>query len=1303
MLFSIRKKGKCGSRHSRDQQKGLRCRKCRQRFSNVQKLYAHKKKVHPVKLDRYVCSACYRQYHTASMWQIHIRMCKHMRKKTERFQQLRRQHFPRSEDTSAQWESLTAIDGHARIHTLPVTDEFDLQLTLLKNRHEMEAMLEKDFAVLKRVKWFVVAYIQCQVGEGCPSEPVRKYLRCCSITTLLQENIPEGIEAAIMGVINSYDKTQGEGSAILFQRVEKLELRVAKYSPLKGSSFLPLPKWLRKSSKGLINIKNFNDDKCFLWSCLAGLRLPSHHPERVAWYKHRKNELNMSGMSFPVKVRDVSRFEKQNPTVSVSIFGLEDDTIIVPLRVSPSVKSNHINLLLLQEQDDTSHYVFIKDISRFLGHLTKRKKHLFWCENCLTPRDDRESHEAHRKRCIEQDAQRIKLPSIRDSVMKFQDHASRMKHDYVIYCDLEAVLEPYSTAYPAPNVSSTTRTNRHIPSGYCYVIVCSDGTLMKEPVLEHGDNIIQRLLLALKNEQNSILKRRGPVYPIDMTVESMEKFTEATQCYACHERLPRPGILKVRDHNHSIQFDNYRGAACGPCNLNLKRRNFIPVFLHNLSGYDAHHIISSIGELSNGSDISVIPKTKERYVSFQWGHLRFLDSFGFLSSSLDSLVKDLKPDEMSATNTMFPQIEKRNLVIRKGVYPYSYFDSFEKFEEQQLPPKSAFYNDLKGEELDQKDYDHAVTVWNAFSMDNLWDYHDLYLLTDTLLLCDVMENYRTSSLSQFQLDVVHYYTTPGFAWSAALSYTKQKLELITDLDTHLFFEKAIRGGLSCISGRYAEANNPLIADTYDEQKANSYIMYYDCNALYATAMTRKLPVGGFRFLSEQEIEQFDVLGVSADDEYGYLIECDLQYCENVHDQHNDYPLAPEHLRPQYKNLSNLQKKMIKEYDLPKKCTSKKLVANLYDKFNYCVYSTTLKLYLELGMKVSKIHRILEFHQEAWLAPFVHHNIEMRKNATSDFKKAFFKLLNNATYGKTIESVRKRRNVVLTKEKEKFRKLVKSPLFHSFEIFDHGLVAVERRKATVLLNRPIYTGCVILDIAKEIMYAFHYKVMKVKYGQNINVLATDTDSLIYKVVTPSVYDDMAAMSEHFDTSDYDKSHPLYSIQNRRHLGKFKDEMSGVAIRAFVGLKAKMYSFSRVDDIVKSVGKGIPKAALRSQLTFTDYKSCLEHRNLKMVSFSKISTDQRHHLYQTYSMKRGLSAYDDKRFILKDNKTTLSFGHYRLRNQTSENRQVDDDDDNDDDDDDDGGGEGEDVIGPERSFDVGEAELNLLELIKLMDCV
>ncbi|XP_026285709.2 uncharacterized protein LOC113211531 [Frankliniella occidentalis] len=1150
-------------------------------------------------------------------------------------------------DGGEAWETTSAIQGDARVHNVTVTDKNDLQLTLIKNQHSMHDLLRKDLLDLRQMKWYITAFIRCQLEEDPQS---LRYMRCVPIITLREDELVEQIQEAILGVVNNFDKCQAEGSQILFDCVDRLEIRVAKYSPLKGSSYLPLPKHLQNSNKGLINIQNFNDEKCFLYCCLAAINLPEGHPERVSKYRGRLNELNFRGIKFPVSIPDITKFEKQNPGYSVNVFGLEEEKHVVPLRISKVVNGIVINTLLLrgEDEEDECHYVLIKNLSAFLCCVMKQNRTLFWCENCLMPCYSQEKYQRHKPLCLLNTPQVVKMPQERDSVMRFRQFGHQMHHDFVVYADFESIIVPLNTPLPDPSVSATTKTSCHVPCGFCYIIVKADGSLLKEPVLVHGkENLVQRFLMCLKEEEEHITKLRGDLYEIDMSAEQEAEFQKATNCYLCGETIPRQDVKKVRDHDWSKPSCNYRGAACQyPCNLNLKRKSYIPVMMHNLKNYDAHLIISEIGVLSDGSDVSVIPKNKEKYIGFQWGKLRFLDSLGFLNSSLEKLVADLAPEEMHSLKAIFPNENERNLVTRKGVYPYSYFDCFEKFEETCLPPIECFKNDLTGENIKPEDYQHAVNVFQTFKLSSLREFHDLYLLTDVLLLSDCMENFRKIAMEHYKLDPVHYFTTPGLAFSASLLYTKQRLELIDDIEIHLMFERGMRGGVASINHRYVKSNNPYIPETYCADEPHSYIMYYDANSLYSTALCEKLPIGGFRFLTDREIDEFDVTKINPESDIGYLFEVDLEYPTELHDKHNDYPLAPEHVEPQYKDLSKLQKKLVRDYELSRKST-KKLIPTLSDKKNYVLLGDLLLLYAQLGLKVKKIHRVIEFEQKAWLKPFIEHNINMRKKATSDFQKSFWKLMCNSVFGKTCEAVRNHRSVVLTKEREKFRKLVRSPLFHSFDIFNHGLVCVERKKARIVLNRPLFVGQSCLDISKYIMYGFYYYVLKAKYGDNIRVCATDTDSLIVHVFTDDIYADMSEMSEHFDTSDYPTSHPLYSLQNKKVMGKFKDEMNSEPIISFIGLRAKMYSFKTKAHKEKSVGKGIPRAALKSQLCFEDYQNCITQFKRKSVNFSKIATDRKHNVYTTYSTKRGLSCYDDKRYILNDNISTLAHGHYKIK--------------------------------------------------------
>ena len=196
----------------------------------------------------------------------------------------------------------------------------------------------------------------------------------------------------------------------------------------------------------------------------------------------------------------------------------------------------------------------------------------------------------------------------------------------------------------------------------------------------------------------------------------------------------------------------------------------------------------------------------EKLISFSWGQFRFVDSYAFLSSSLGQLVANTPKANLSITRSYIEQA-KFNLITQKGVYPYEYMDSFDRFEETQLPPKENFYSSLTDESISDSDYQHAQEVWTTFNCKNLKDYHDVYLGSDVLLLADVFENFRKAAMATYGLDPAWYYTLPGYSWDALLKSTGVSLELITNPDMYLFIEKGLRGGSSMVSHRHAIANN----------------------------------------------------------------------------------------------------------------------------------------------------------------------------------------------------------------------------------------------------------------------------------------------------------------------------------------------------------------------------------------------------------------------------------------------------------------------------------------------------------------
>ena len=265
----------------------------------------------------------------------------------------------------------------------------------------------------------------------------------------------------------------------------------------------------------------------------------------------------------------------------------------------------------------------------------------------------------------------------------------------------------------------------------------------------------------------------------------------------------------------------------------------------------------------------------------------------------------------------------------------------------------------------------------------------------------------------------------------------------------------------------------------------------------------------------------------------------------LHNSHNAYPLAPEKEKIKREWMSVYQTKLVDELKVD--MNKEKLVLTLQDKENYVLHYKNLQLYLKLGMKLNKVHRTLEFDQECWMEPYIRMNTEFRKQAKNDFEKNFYKLMNNSVFGKTMENLRKRTEikVVRSDETEKIRKLTASPLYAGFQMFTNNLSGIRRRKEKLMLKKPVYVGMTILDNSKILMYDFYYNKLKMRYGENCELICTDTGSLLLNIQT-DVYKNMEKNKDLYDTSDFPEDHFLHSKKNKKVLDKMKDEINGKLI-------------------------------------------------------------------------------------------------------------------------------------------------------------
>ena len=391
---------------------------------------------------------------------------------------------------------------------------------------------------------------------------------------------------------------------------------------------------------------------------------------------------------------------------------------------------------------------------------------------------------------------------------------------------------------------------------------------------------------------------------------------------------------------------------------------------------------------------------------------------------------------------------------------------------------------------------------------------------------------------------------------------------------------------------------------YNPNKPSTYIQYLDANNLYGWAMSQPLPTHGFRWKKDLTVDSVIDLLENRKTNKGYIFEVDLDCLSELWNRHNDYPLAPE-------------KMVVNGVD--------KLSGPFKPRSHYLVHYRNLKQYLEMGMRLTAVHRGISFYQSPWMAPYILKNIELRKAAANSFAKEFFKLMNNSVFGKTIENIKKRQNVELIDNRREASRLSTKPNFDLATIFDRNLIAVHMKRTEVYFNKPIYVGQAILDLSKTLMFDFHYDYIRAKYDDAAELLSTDTDSLLYLIHTDHFYQDISHdIKRKFDTSDYPENHPsgIKTGVNKKVIGKFKDEVAGRQITHFVGLRPKLYSLK-----VEGGGdaretrkcKGIKKNVIKHEITFEDYKQCLFSAEKQMRAMNIIRSEN-HDIYSKSINKR-----------------------------------------------------------------------------------
>ena len=864
----------------------------------------------------------------------------------------------------------------------PKTQTRDLIQFLKSLAHKLEQTLPDLLRKNLGMKvWLVVRVKYSKVNDE--SNIVDAFHKTQPFLFMNYFQIREDITKMLEQILTESAHFMREASGHVYHTVGAATIQIAQHLPLVGQHHAELPEHLQKK-KAIVNVMN-RDNRCFGYAVISALH-PSttDHPNRPTQYENFFEQHQLQNIQYPVSQNDIPKLEDMlHIRINLFTFSHEGHRIY-PIYTSIKCFDFEVDLLHWD-----GHYAWIKSFSRLMYDITKHHGLKYFCKGCFGHFSTECKLTLHKANCENGGyAGPIYTMPPPGKILKFINIRNEMALPFKIFADCEALTQQ------SIQVPNSPIYQNHIPCSVGLKLISSIPTVQADYWQCRGENCIDAFLARLLEIEKICVDYLFDDKRMIFTHQNAAEFQAAFECYICKKKFVRESE-KVRDHCHIT--GNYRGAAHSRCNLQLQKTYKIPVFFHNWRGYDSHLIVHKLPNYPE-MNVNIIGQSMEKYLILNWGsHIVFKDSLQFMNCSLEKLVANL----LKSGRENFKQVlaaysgTQVDLLLRKGVYPYDYMDKWERFEENHLPSRESFFSRLRDEPCSEADYQHAQNVWREFHCRNIGEYHDIYLKIDVLQLADVWQSYSQICQTNYNLDPAHYVSAPNLSWDAMLKCTEVNIELASDPAIFPFYDDGLRGGICTISKRYAHANNPYMKELYDPSKPTTYIIYLDANNLYGWAMSQPLPIGGYAWLTPAAFSTIDWLNQKVDQDFGYVLECDLDYPDELHVTHNDYPLAAERLLVNYSVLSAKQIEINRAYKMPRNSKVAKLIPNLMPKRHYICDYLNLKFYIEHGLKLIKIHRVIRYKQSRWLAPYIKKNQNLRMKAANELEKDFFKLMNNA--------------------------------------------------------------------------------------------------------------------------------------------------------------------------------------------------------------------------------------------------------------------------------------------------------------------
>ena len=1077
---------------------------------------------------------------------------------------------------------------------------------------------------------------------------------------------------------------------------------------------------------GVISIDNSKEltDKCFELCCMyhfnKGTKELKKDPQRIT--KYFKN-----GYIYPrieavenkeFVIHDYQEYESIDKDLGVTRLHIfeysHEDKVCTKFYTSSKIIDSEIDAEKLVEQnliilyvppldvdDEYGHYCYVKDVNKLIRTQTSKhdqKRHV--CPVCVKHfSNTAKGMLDHMQNCLNivnnNQNLDVEYNVMKDKNIKFKKFSAFEKKRFSMYCDFESVQIPEKGSSFEDSEGNTVHpVKTHKAYSFCIVTMDNGKFCPKYSTKYRGKseketmyNFFQFLKKVKYGEycedgqektDYGMLGDLNKDYPIDMTDFSQELFDNAKECYMCGVETDD----LVRSHCHYKEKDNYEGAACQKCNKSKRKPKSVDFFMHNGIKYDSHLIINAIAQYDFDIDISsVIPNNSQSLMTYTL--MKFFDmkdSFKFQAASLDNLSKSIQDYSIVPKVYKFfgKKVDSKMLkdLKRKAHFPHEYLDNYKKLNDKELPEKKHFYSSLTKSDISNKRYKHSCRMFKNFECSDLGEYSDMYLILDVILLAQIMEEFRASFIEHTKIDPIWYITLQSACWDAMLCMSDIKLGKIDDHRKYCDMMNGIRGGLTQVCQRYC-----LNTDEVD-------LLYIDANSLYPTVMSKKLPVNLHDYLDLDGMNEEEKIGIiksySMEGDQGCFTCVDVEYPEDLHENHKDLPFLPDRKTVTYNELSEAAReahiancvyklkrepqkyeKFEKLSDLEKElkyetmyASGEKLMATLEDKKEYICHFSLIQQAMKYGLIIKKVHWILPFDQEAFMKEYIDTCVTKRKNATTTSQKDIMKLFMNSIFGKTMENIEKRYdgtlcNSLTTKQLMNLNREIASPYYKDSIILHDNLVFIQRKKKSVTMSKPTYIGAAILDLSKVFMYEYYYGTVKSIYGKDVNLVYMDTDSFILKMSNGRKKEELMIKDiKNFDMSDYPSKHSIWkrvspedkiisTKHNKKKLGCFKDELKGLRMLKFIGLKPKMYAYTVSKSYKNCIkAKGVPNNIAKTMI-YEDYEHTLRTNELKYLKFHKFVT-QKHEIKTVELEKIALNSFDNKRMMLTDSFETTPYG-------------------------------------------------------------